>query len=189
MSIVLPLIATGSADSSSTQPENGGDSAGLMEEKDTKSPGITTERPDPVLSLRKKGLRVTAQREMIMRVFSELPDGMHLSAEELHGRLNEQDSNVSLATAYRTLNTLTTLGLLRELYLAEGHKHYELKLENVPHQHIVCLKCNNTIEFEDNSIEEAGKQIGAKHKFKVIDAQFKINGICESCSAETVTDN
>jgi Fur family ferric uptake transcriptional regulator len=159
-----------------------------MEEKGTKSPGIATERPDPVLSLRKKGLRVTAQRELIMRVFSELPNGMHLSAEELHGKLNEQDSNVSLATAYRTLNLLTTLGLLRELYLAEGHKHYELKLENVPHQHIVCLKCNSTVEFEDFRIEEAGKQIGAKHNFKVIDAQFKISGICQNCCAETLTD-
>lgn len=138
--------------------------------------------PDAVYdSLRKRGHRITAQRETILKIFREQPHGTHLSAEELYGKLIETGSQVSLATAYRTLKLLSSLGLLRELDFAEGHKHYELKQENVPHQHIICIACNSTIEFEDHFLEEAGQKIGARYNFEVIDAQFKIFGLCQNC--------
>lgn len=137
---------------------------------------------DPVFdSLRKRGHRITAQRETILQIFREQPHGNHLSAEELHSKLVERGTNVSLATAYRTLKLLSSLGLLRELDFAEGHKHYELKQDSVPHQHIICIDCSTTLEFEDHFLEEAGQKIGARHNFEVIDAQFKIFGRCPSC--------
>src|SRR5271165_7018195 len=109
---------------------------------------------DPVFeSLRKRGHRITAQRETILQIFRELPHGNHLSAEELHGKLVESGSHVSLATTYRTLKLLSSLGLLRELDFAEGHKHYELKQDTLPHQHIICVGCNTTVEFEDHFLE------------------------------------
>lgn len=155
-----------------------------MTDRDTrgKEDGGQRALPDAVYdSLRKRGHRITAQRETILRIFREQPHGTHLSAEELHHKLAEKGSTVSLATAYRTLKLLSTLGLLRELDFAEGHKHYELKEENVPHQHIICIGCNSTIEFEDHFLEEAGQKIGARYNFEVIDAQFKIFGLCPTC--------
>lgn len=137
---------------------------------------------DPVIeNLRKKGYRITAQREKILKIFTHLPHGDHLSAEELHGKLIEDGMNVSLATAYRTLKLLSSLGLLRELDFAEGHRHYELKQEDLPHQHIICTKCGKTLEFEDHFLEDAGQKIGAKYDFEVVDAQFKIFGECPEC--------
>lgn len=132
-------------------------------------------------SLRKRGHRITSQRETILQIFRDLPHGTHLSADELYCKLNEQGSPVSLATTYRTLKLLSSLGLLRELDFAEGHKHYELKQEDLPHQHIICLNCNLTLEFEDHFLGEAGEQIGARYGFEVIDAQFKIFGLCPDC--------
>ena len=132
-------------------------------------------------SLSKKGHRITAQRETILAIFREQEHGTHLSAEELYGILKERSSNVSLATTYRTLKLLSQLVLLRELDFAEGHKHYELKQDNVPHQHIICLGCNTTLEFEDHFLEEAGQKIGSRYNFDVIDAQFKIFGMCPNC--------
>lgn len=144
----------------------------------------TDEHLEPVYeSLRKRGHRITAQREMILQIFRDQPHGTHLSAEELYSKLLECGSTVSLATTYRTLKLLSTLGLLRELDFAEGHKHYELKQDKVPHQHIICIGCNTTIEFEDHFLEEAGQKIGARYDFEVIDAQFKIFGTCPACKA------
>jgi len=139
---------------------------------------------DPAFeSLRKRGHRVTAQRETILQIFREQPHGEHLSAEELHSKLADKGSNVSLATAYRTLKLLSSIGLLRELDFAEGHKHYELKQDTLPHQHIICTGCNLTLEFEDHFLEEAGQKIGKRYNFEVIDAQFKIFGQCPACKA------
>lgn len=134
-------------------------------------------------SLRKKGHRITAQRETILEIFRQQDHGTHLSAEELYGILLSRGSNVSLATTYRTLKLLSQLGLLRELDFAEGHKHYELKQDKQPHQHIICLGCNTALEFEDHFLEEAGQKIGARYNFEVIDAQFKIFGMCPSCQS------
>jgi len=145
---------------------------------------------DPVFdSLRRKGHRITAQRETILQIFRDQPNGEHLSAEELHARLLETGSNVSLATTYRTLKLLSSLGLLRELDFAEGHKHYELKQDTVPHQHIICTGCNLTLEFEDHFLEEAGQKIGARYKFDVIDAQFKIFWLCPNCKTNLRQSN
>ena len=74
---------------------------------------------DPILeNLRKRGHRVTAQRETILQIFKEEPHGNHLSVEELHSKLIERGYRVSLATTYRTLKLLSALGLLRELDFA-----------------------------------------------------------------------
>ena len=136
----------------------------------------------PVLqSLRNQGHRITAQRETILEIFREQPPGTHLSAEELYKKLESQGFSVSLATTYRTLKLLSCYGLLRELDFAEGHKHYELKQDKDPHQHIICLSCNTTREFADSYLEDAGAELGARFNFKVIDTQFKIFGICPNC--------
>lgn len=150
-----------------------------------KSTVRSSEKQETVFdSLRKKGHRITAQRETILAIFREQEHGTHLSAEELYSILCQRSSNVSLATTYRTLKLLSQLGLLRELDFAEGHKHYELKQDNLPHQHIICLGCNTTLEFEDHFLEEAGQKIGARYNFDVIDAQFKIFGMCPNCRVQ-----
>ena len=129
-------------------------------------------------NLRSKGLRVTPQREKILQIFMDLPDGTHLSAEDLFNRLNKQNENISLATTYRTLKLLSQFGYLRELDFAEGHKHYELNKEKRPHHHIICLNCNKTMEFEDELVNQVGYRIAQEKGVEVVDIQFKIYAVC-----------
>ena len=76
--------------------------------------------------LKQQGFRLTPQRQTILQIFQTLPQGQHLSAEELHRLLEEKKQAISLATIYRTLKLMARMGILRELELAEGHKHYDL---------------------------------------------------------------
>ncbi|NJQ97605.1 MAG: transcriptional repressor, partial [Hydrococcus sp. CSU_1_8] len=96
--------------------------------------------------LNSRGWRLTPQREKILHVFQNLPRGNHLSAEELYGVLEQREEGISLSTIYRSVKLMSRMGILRELELAEGHKHYEL---NQPyphhHHHLVCIQCNKTI--------------------------------------------
>lgn len=132
--------------------------------------------------LRKKGYRITPQREKILEVFFELPEGNHLSAESLHLKLKEKNIKISLATLYRTLKFLYVNGLLRELDFGEDHKHYELGNLNINHHHLICNNCGLTIEFSDNSLLELSKNIAIRqNEFEVQDYQFKIFGLCKSC--------
>ena len=129
-------------------------------------------------NLRSKGLRVTPQREKILQIFMELPEGTHLSAEDLYKMLEANKENISLATTYRTLKLLSQFGYLRELDFAEGHKHYELNKDKRPHHHIICLNCNKTLEFEDDLVNQVGYRIAQEKGVEIVDIQFKIYAIC-----------
>jgi Fur family transcriptional regulator, ferric uptake regulator len=129
--------------------------------------------------LNSRGWRMTPQREKILHVFQNLPKGDHLSAEELHDTLEEKEEGISLSTVYRSVKLMTRMGILRELELAEGHKHYEL---NQPyphhHHHIVCIQCNKTIEFKDDTILKHSLKQCQKEGFQLIDCQLTVMTIC-----------
>lgn len=129
--------------------------------------------------LKENGSRVTAQREYILDVFFQHSKGRHLSVEDIHRLIQKHyDANVSLATIYRTVKTLYALGILREIDLAEDHKHYELALPNQHHHHIVCLNCNHTIEFDSEEINQLAREIAKKYNIEVKDVELKIVGNC-----------
>ena len=71
--------------------------------------------------LNDRGWRLTPQRETILHIFQELPQGEHLSAEDLYYRLESNGEGISLSTIYRTLKLMSRMGILRELELGEGH--------------------------------------------------------------------
>ncbi|MCL2924359.1 MAG: transcriptional repressor [Trichodesmium sp. MAG_R04] len=129
--------------------------------------------------LNEKGWRMTPQRETILQIFQNLPKGNHLSAEDLYNMLQNRGEKISLSTIYRTLKLMARMGILRELELAEGHKHYEI---NQPyphhHHHLVCIQCNKTIEFKNDSILKTGLKQAEKSGLHLLDCQLTIHTIC-----------
>ncbi|MEN9221046.1 MAG: transcriptional repressor [Thermostichus sp. BF3_bins_97] len=128
--------------------------------------------------LNAKGWRSTRQREIILQTFQNLPEGTHLSAEELHESLHEAGHNISLSTIYRTVKLMARMGILRELELTEGHKHYEIN-QPAPHHHhhLVCVKTNQVIEFKNSAILSITQKVAEKYGFKVLDCQLTIIGV------------
>ncbi len=129
--------------------------------------------------LNHKGWRLTPQRETILHVFQNLPKGDHLSAEDLYNLLKSRGEAISLSTIYRTLKLMARMGILRELEFAEGHKHYEI---NQPfphhHHHLVCVQCNRTIEFKNDSISKIGMKQADKSGLHLLDCQLTIHTVC-----------
>lgn len=128
--------------------------------------------------LNAKGWRMTPQREVILNTFKTLPEGQHLSVEDLFNRLQEQGENISVSTIYRTVKMMARMGILRELELTEDHKHYEI---NQPrphhHHHLVCMKTNQVIEFKNDQILTISQKVADKYGFKVLDCQLSIIGV------------
>jgi len=128
------------------------------------------------------GLRFTPQRLKILKIFQALPRGEHWSAEELHTQLVEQKENISMSTVYRTLHVMTNMGILRELELAEEHKHYELNRSSAEHHHhLDCLHCNQTTEFTEEIIDYIGSKQANSLGYQLLDCQLNLYGICETC--------
>lgn len=129
--------------------------------------------------LNARGWRLTPQREKILQIFHDLPKGNHLSAEELHELLEKQQKGISLSTIYRSVKLMSRMGILRELELAEGHKHYELHQPHPHHHHhIVCVQCNKTIEFKNDSILKHSLKQCEREAMQLIDCQLTVTTIC-----------
>jgi len=137
--------------------------------------------------LNELGWRLTPQRETILNVFQHLPRGQHLSAEDLYDLLQDEGESISLSTIYRTLKLMARMGILRELELAEGHKHYEL---NQPyphhHDHLICVRCNKTIEFKNDSILKICTLTAKKEGYHLLDCQLTIHAVCPSCQRSLI---
>ncbi|MCL6591582.1 MAG: transcriptional repressor [Firmicutes bacterium] len=132
--------------------------------------------------LKKKELKITDQRKVILRVF--LKSAHHVSAEELHDQLKHENQTIGLATVYRTLKLLCDCGLASELRLSDGIVRYEHLFGHEHHDHLCCLQCDKIIEVIDPEIEELQQRLAEKNDFKVLSHRMELYGICKECGRE-----
>ena len=135
-------------------------------------------------SLHDRGQRLTPQRQRVLGLFERIGEGSHLSAEEVHQRLLRSSERVSLATVYRTLRLLSSMGLLQELELPEGGRRFELASDAHPdHHHLVCVRCGHTEEFESQAVLQAGEQAAGLHGFRLLECVLNVRALCPRCAA------
>jgi Fe2+ or Zn2+ uptake regulation protein len=106
-----------------------------------------------------------------------------LDAQEIYDQGRRRDSQISLATVYRTLTVLKETGVVHELHLDDNHHHYELA-DKEEHSHLVCLRCGKVFEVDSDAFAEAALQAGAAYGFEVTSTQVELTGYCASCSHE-----
>ena len=136
-------------------------------------------------SLHGRGQRLTPQRQRVLALFERIGEGSHLSAEEVHQRLLRDQERVSLATVYRTLRLLSSMGLLQELELSEGGRRFELAGDaHRDHHHLVCVRCGHTEEFENPSVLAAGEAAASTSGFRLLECVLNVRALCPRCAAE-----
>ena len=131
--------------------------------------------------LRDRGLKSTAPRDDIARVFFAL--GRHVSAEELHGEVKKVNPHVGYATIYRTLKLLKECGLVTERHFDEGQARYEVAGGH-HHDHFICESCGKIIEFEDDAIERLQESVAGKLGVTLIRHKLELYGHCADCLAK-----
>lgn len=122
-------------------------------------------------ALRDNGVRVTRQREALLRVLSEAAD--HPDATELHRRAKAEEASVSLATVYRTLSVLEREGVIQRHSFESGSARFEVA-DQSHHDHIVDLNSGHIIEFRNERIEELQRQIAAEMGYEIIHHRLEL---------------
>jgi len=130
--------------------------------------------------LKENTLKFTKQRELVLKFLYENDD--HFTPEDIYNSLKQEnpDINIGIATVYRTLTLLETSGIASSISFGVQGKKYELGLKK-HHDHLICTKCGDIIEFFDETIEERQESIAKKFNFKMTDHTMKIVGLCEKC--------
>ena len=132
--------------------------------------------------LHQDGRRLTAQRRKVLDLFQSIGSGIHLSAEDVHGKLIQSNTRVSLATIYRSLRLLVQMGFLNELELSEGGHKFELQSHDHPdHHHLICIRCGRTEEFENKDVINAGKEAAKNFGFKLLESSLNVRALCPMC--------
>ncbi|TEW54439.1 ferric iron uptake transcriptional regulator [Psychromonas sp. RZ22] len=126
------------------------------------------------LALKEAGLKVTSPRLKILSLL-QLPENQHLSAEDLYKKLLDQGDEVGVATVYRVLNQFDDAGIVTRHHFEGGKSVFELTHKE-HHDHLVCLKCGEVIEFNDPLIEEQQKLIAEKYGIKLTNHSLYLYG-------------
>jgi Fur family ferric uptake transcriptional regulator len=130
----------------------------------------------------KKGLRNTPEREEIISEIFSTHD--HFDVDELYLRLRRKGSKISKASIYRNVPLIMECGLIKDVWLENGHMHYEHIYGHGHHCHMRCIKCGKVIEFVEKSLEEIEKDLSKEHNFRIIDHRLDITGYCSECQSE-----
>jgi Fur family ferric uptake transcriptional regulator len=125
------------------------------------------------------GLKQSSQRDVILRIFLATCD--HLSTEELHNLVKEQDPTIGYTTVYRALKLFTECGLAAEIEFRDGIARYEHRLNRRNHHHMLCTACGDSVEFFSPEVEAVARSIGEQFQYATTGHSFQIYGICQAC--------
>jgi Fe2+ or Zn2+ uptake regulation protein len=126
---------------------------------------------------RAAGLAVTPQRAVIYRELVESFD--HPSPEALYERVKPRLPQVSLATIYKTLDVLVSLGLANELASTGDKKRFDGRVDR--HHHLVCTSCKSITDFDDPALDALPAPKGVPG-FKPQFMSIHVHGLCRDCA-------
>ncbi|MEE8436295.1 MAG: transcriptional repressor [bacterium] len=130
-----------------------------------------------------RGLKLTRQRRAVVNeIFG---DAGHFEAEELVERLKGNRTRVSRATVYRTLELLRECQLVEKLDFGTQRSYYEHVSPNEHHDHLICIRCGNVIEFHNERLETLQKEICGNFGFQESYHSLRIFGHCSKCAQTT----
>jgi Fur family peroxide stress response transcriptional regulator len=127
---------------------------------------------------REKGLNVTYQRILIYKALKN--SASHPTAEDIYKTVKVEYPSISLATVYKTLETLSENGLLSKV--TELHDLARYDAEVSPHHHILCRKCKKVMDVHDEQLENI--PIPQTNEFTVEGVRILFEGICKECAAK-----
>jgi Fur family peroxide stress response transcriptional regulator len=130
---------------------------------------------------RENSIPLTQQRLEIFRTLLGSQD--HPSPEEIHIRLKGRFPTLSLATVYKNLETLSTIGFARKINPLSDHARYDF--DPKPHSHFVCLSCKMVEDIHDSALD--GFEIPDPHDsdHEIMGKSVQYYGICKQCRDNT----
>jgi Fur family ferric uptake transcriptional regulator len=143
--------------------------------------------PDPSLAemLRARGLRLTAQRQLVLEAVYALG---HATPDQVHAAVSRTAAGVNITTVYRTLELLEDLGLVRHTHLSHGSPTYHAVGED-QHVHLVCRGCGRVDEVSPSVLDGLVGNLQSSRGFGVDVGHVALFGICRQCSDQTASES
>ncbi|KLO22897.1 MULTISPECIES: Fur family transcriptional regulator [unclassified Marinitoga] len=131
--------------------------------------------------LRDKKQRMTAQRELILKIFME-SKGRLLSLDDVYMNIRKKKSHkTSKMTVKRGIDLLEEIGIIRKLDFEDGTPRYELieDFDEDPRVLFICENCGKALKLDLD--KEKIRSILPYENIEIKDFDLKIYGMCTEC--------
>ncbi len=134
-----------------------------------------------IQKLRDHGHKITPQRLAIAKILAK-SEG-HPSVEMIHDQIIKDFPTMSIATVYRNIVLIKSLGEVLELGFPDGSNRYDGK-KPYPHPHVICIKCKKIVDPDLDSLDGMKKEVALETNFEILAHRLDFFGICSNCMAE-----
>lgn len=128
-------------------------------------------------TLRRRGERVTEPRRAVLAALAALPD--HSTAEQVVAAVEATAVDVHRATVYRTLDTLTGLGIVTHVHVSHGGTAYHL--DDRAHLHAHCRECGQVVDVPPDVLDDVSARLRDMAGFHLDAAHVALSGQCAAC--------
>ncbi len=137
--------------------------------------------------LKKRNLRQTPERFMVLEEVYATDD--HVDADELYLRLKQKGNRVSRATVYNTLDLLLDCDLVGRHQFGKNQAKYERAYSYWQHDHLICLDCNEVLEFCDPRIQGIQEMVAEIYQFDIKHHALHLYGHCQRADCSNRPEN
>jgi len=131
-----------------------------------------------VRRLKEMGCRITPQRMAILGILAE-SEG-HPSAEDVYEKVGMNFPTTSMATVYKTISLLKSMGEVLELEFSGDFNRYDGNKPS-PHPHLICTKCRRIIDPDFDGLADLMEKITSRTGYKIIGHRVDFYGLCPEC--------
>lgn len=126
------------------------------------------------------GYRLTEPRREVARLIAGQPGPF--AAADLVEQVAERQLGVGRATVFRTLDTLSELGVVERIDLPSG-EHAYLACRPAHHHHVICSRCGRNRDIDDAGLRAVVRDIARRTGYRIDGHRLELFGLCPDCQA------
>jgi len=98
----------------------------------------------------------------------------------IHSAIIDLNPSISLATVYKTLDSLKKVDLIKEINIGDDKSRYDANSDS--HAHIVCTACYTILDMHDiDSLQMVREEVIKKSDYDINFDQIIFYGVCPEC--------
>lgn len=137
-------------------------------------------------TLEVSGHRYTEQRAAVYRFLCSTTS--HPDADEVFQEVRGEVPGISLATVYKSLETLVSCGLAAKLTYSDGSARFDGRTD--PHHHVRCLGCGQVRDLPGQLPDETADSLTrGLDGFQITGYRLELIGLCSRCAATRMSES
>ncbi len=136
-------------------------------------PGKPARRLDYEKELRRRSVRITRPRRIILGILSKTEG--HPDALEIFRRAVAIEPSISLSTVYRTMKLLGDMGAIHRHAFEGGPSRFE-RAGGEHHDHLIDIETGDVIEFKSDRIEQLQNKIARGLGYDIVHHRLELYG-------------